>query len=174
MDTLLYLNTTYPDIVDVFRIGESWQGRTIYCVRLTSESQTQPKPKVLFVGYHHSAEPISAELPLYFVVQAATDYGTNKAVTRMIDLCEIYVVVALNPDGFHLFESADRLGQNDQDALCALPVRWHHTDIPDEVGRGQDDARRREQEGGAHRGRAGTYAGRPSCVSARGPNPLRR
>ncbi len=107
VDTLLYLNTTYPDIVDVFRIGESWQGRTIYCVRLTSESQTQPKPKVLFVGYHHSEEPISAELPLYFVVQAAIDYGTPDPVTRMIDLCEIYVVVALNPDGFHLFEMND-------------------------------------------------------------------
>jgi len=111
-DTLLLLNSSYSSIVDVFTVGQSWQGRTIYCVRLTDEKRTQPKPQVLFVGYHHSREPISAELPLYFVVQSATDYGVNETVTRMIDLCEIYVIVALNPDGFHLFEMNDYQRKN--------------------------------------------------------------
>jgi cytochrome c oxidase assembly factor CtaG len=57
VDTLIYLNTTYPSIVDVFPIGQSWQNQTIYCIRLTNENITYPKPKVFFVGYHHARKP---------------------------------------------------------------------------------------------------------------------
>jgi len=107
VNTLLYLNATYPNIVDVYSIGKSWQNRDIYVVRLTNEVNTHPKPKVFFVGYHHAREPISAELPLYFVVEAVMNYGTNATLTRMIDYSEIYVVVALNVDAFEVVEQND-------------------------------------------------------------------
>jgi parallel beta-helix repeat protein len=99
VDTLFYLNITYPNIVDVFSIGKSWLNQDIYCIRLTNESNTHPKPKVLFVGYHHAREPISVELALYFAVDAATSYGTNETITRMLNYSEIYIVPALNVDG---------------------------------------------------------------------------
>lgn len=99
-DTLAYLNETYPNAVDVFPIGQSWENRTIYCARLTNESNIHPKPELFFVGYHHAAEHISAELPLYFVVQATTGFGNHEIMTRMLNYAEIYVVVALNVDGF--------------------------------------------------------------------------
>lgn len=102
VNTLLYLNETYPNIVDVFSIGKSWQNRNIYCIRLTNEGITHPKPKVFFVGFHHAREPISAELPLYFAVKAATSYSVNATVTYMLDYSEIYIVVALNVDAFYV------------------------------------------------------------------------
>jgi parallel beta-helix repeat protein len=98
--TLIYLNETYPDIVDVFSIGKSWENKEIYCIKLTNESNTHPKPELFFVGYHHARELISAELPLYFAVDAATNFGTNQTLTRMLNYSEIYVVPALNVDGF--------------------------------------------------------------------------
>jgi len=104
---LLALNETYPNIVDVFSIGKSWWNRDIYCVRLTNETDQKSKSEVLFVGYHHARELISAELLLYFVVHAATNYGSNTTITELINTCEIYVVVALNVDGFDLFEAND-------------------------------------------------------------------
>lgn len=100
VNTLLYLNGTYPNNVDVFSIGKSWLNQDIYCIKLTNESSTNPKPKLLFVGYHHAREPISAELPLYFAVEAATNFGTNETITRMLNYSEIYIVPALNVDGF--------------------------------------------------------------------------
>ena len=100
VDLLLLLNQTYPKLVDVFSIGKSWQNRNIYCIRLTNESNTHPKPKLLFVGYHHARELISAELPLYFAVQAATKFGTNETITHMLNYSEIYIIPALNIDGF--------------------------------------------------------------------------
>lgn len=102
VSTLLYLNSTYPNIVDVFSIGKSWQNRDIYCIRLTNESRTNPKSKVFFVGYHHAREPITAELALYFAVEAATVFGSNATITHILNYCEIYIVVALNADGFDL------------------------------------------------------------------------
>ncbi len=109
---LLGLNDTYPEIVDVFSIGQSWQARDIYCVRLTNESDGTTKPEVLFVGYHHAQEQISAELPLYYVVDAATNYRSDMNVTNLLNTREIYVIVALNVDGLDLFESSDRQRKN--------------------------------------------------------------
>jgi hypothetical protein len=104
---LTALNATYPEVVDVFEIGESWQNRSIYCVRLTNESVAGPKPEVFFVGYHHAREPITAELALYFVVYAATNFGSNATIDGMLNQCEVYVVVALNVDGFNLYAAND-------------------------------------------------------------------
>lgn len=100
VDTILFLNATYSNIVDAFSIGKSWQNRDIYCVRLTNESNVVPKPKVLFVGYHHAREHISAELASYFTVEAATSYGANAAGTQLLNNSEIYIIPALNVDGF--------------------------------------------------------------------------
>jgi hypothetical protein len=107
VEILVSLNESYPTIVDVFSIGTSWWGREIYCVRLTNESNLDPKPEVFFVGYHHAREPISAELPLYFLVFAADNFGLNATVTYLLNNCEIYVLVALNVDGFDLFQAND-------------------------------------------------------------------
>jgi len=99
INTLFYLNNTYSGLVDLFSIGKSWQNRDIYCIRLTNETNTHPKPKVFFVGYHHARELISTELLLYFAVEAATNFGTNETISHMLNYSEIYIVPALNVDG---------------------------------------------------------------------------
>ncbi|UCB60215.1 MAG: hypothetical protein JSW72_08940 [Candidatus Bathyarchaeota archaeon] len=104
-DLLLDLNTSHPSLVEVFSIGESHWGKSIYCTRLTNENLTYEKPEVFFVGYHHARELISAELPLYFIVSAVENYDKNLVVNRMLDLVEIYVVVALNVDAFDVAPS---------------------------------------------------------------------
>lgn len=111
-DILLGLNATYPHLVDVFSIGKSWLNRDIYCIRLTNEVYRWPKSEVLFIGYHHAQERISAELPLYYVVDAATNYGLDENATNLLNTREIYVVVALNVDGLDFFESNDRQRKN--------------------------------------------------------------
>jgi hypothetical protein len=102
VNTLLYLNDCYPNIVDVFSIGKSWLGKDIYCIRLTNEASANAKPQVFFVGYHHAQERISAELPLYFTFEAASQYGVDASITYLLDHCEMYFVVALNVDGFEV------------------------------------------------------------------------
>jgi len=128
------LNSSYPSIIDLFSIGKSWWNRDIYCVRLTNESDLEPKPEILFVGYHHAQEQITAELALYFIVYAATNFGLNETMTELLNGCEIYVVVALNVDGFDLFEVND----------------WHRKNacLVDEDFDGSDDEDPPEDEDG--------------------------
>lgn len=109
---LLALNRTFPDIVDVFSIGKSFLGREIYCVRLTNENDTSVKPEVFFDGYHHAREQITSELTLFFVVYVATNYGSDITIADLLDNCDVYVVVALNVDGFDLFERNNRQRAN--------------------------------------------------------------
>jgi hypothetical protein len=104
VEILLRLNATFPTLVDVFSIGRSWENRTIYCARLTNENRSQAKPETLYVGFHHARERITAELPLYFVVYAVGNYAANATVRRLLDLSEIYVIVALNVDGIAAVE----------------------------------------------------------------------
>ncbi|MCW4052340.1 MAG: M14 family zinc carboxypeptidase [Candidatus Bathyarchaeota archaeon] len=104
MDTLQALNDTYPAIVDVFSIGKSWQDQNIFCTRLTNESSERSKPKILLVGYSHARERITAELLLHFVTYSVENYGINKTIAQVLDQTEIYVVVALNVDGFSTVE----------------------------------------------------------------------
>ena len=104
---LIQINQSYPSIASVFSIGKSWQNRDIYCIKLTNKTRQAIKPQVFFVGYHHAREAITAELTLYFVTYIVTNFGTNATVTRMLNSSEIYVVVALNVDGFSLFQSND-------------------------------------------------------------------
>lgn len=100
VNILLFLNITYANIVDVFSIGKSWENRDIYCIRLTNKNLTNPKPKVFLIGYHHARELISAELPLYFAVEASSEYGENETITQLLGNAEIFIVPALNVDGF--------------------------------------------------------------------------
>jgi len=120
------LNDTYPYVVDVFSIGKSWRNQDVFCVRLTNENNGKPKPEVLFVGYHHADERISAELPFYFVVYAATNFGLDKTMTSLLNECEIYVIAALNVDGFDLSEISDWQRKN------ARPIDEDYDGVDDE------------------------------------------
>lgn len=104
---LVLINQSYPSVARVFSIGESWQNRTIYCVELTNKTSRAIKQQVLFVGYHHAREQITAELALYFVAYMVTNAGANSTIRRMLNGLEIYVILALNVDGFALFQSND-------------------------------------------------------------------
>ncbi len=123
INALLDLNASYPNIVDTFLIGKSCENREIYCVRLTDENSKSPKPEVLFVGYHHGDERITAEIPFYFVIYTVTNYGSNATITNMLDSCEIYVVVAVNVDvldiiGIHHWQRKNtRPTDEDKDGL---------------------------------------------------------
>lgn len=110
------LNTSYPMISSVFSIGKSFQGRDIYCIRLTNESIVRAKPAVFFVGLHHAREMITTELALYFVDYAVTNFGVNPDVTRILNDTEVYVVPMLNVDG------SVAVRQNDWQRKNARPI----------------------------------------------------
>ena len=131
----------YPRIASLREIGETWHGRKILGLRITSGMRHEcRKPAFLFVGAHHANEPWSTEVVLDIIHQLATGYASNPEVRRWVDQYEIWCVPLVNPDGLHNFFHVTGRGRkngrdtNDNGLLDAsdgvdlnrnYPYRWH-------------------------------------------------
>ncbi len=76
-DLLLSLETNHSDIMTVESIGQTYQGRQIWSVKLSDEVDVEDdsEPGVLFMGAHHGNEKPSFEVVIYFINFVATNYG---------------------------------------------------------------------------------------------------
>jgi len=97
------LNTTYPEIIELFSIGKTYFGRDIYCVRITNESIALPKTEVVIVGQHHAHEQITVENALYFIDKVVFDFLSSSVLLQnLLNTKTIYVIPSLNIDGAEL------------------------------------------------------------------------
>ncbi len=90
----------YPEIVKVFSIGKSYQGRDIWMAKVSDNVDTdEDEPEVLIDALHHAREHMTTEQALAVLGWLTRDYGADEAVTRLVDHREIFIIFALNPDG---------------------------------------------------------------------------
>ncbi|HVP90431.1 MAG TPA: M14 family metallopeptidase [Terriglobales bacterium] len=95
----------YPDLVALYSVGRSFEGRDIWQVTITNKA-TGPdteKPAFYIEGNRHSGEVTAAESALYFAWYVLTHYGKEAAVTAVVDTKALYVRVKNNPDGSELY-----------------------------------------------------------------------
>jgi hypothetical protein len=98
-------------VAKVQSIGESVEGRQIWAIKISDNPNIdeEDEPDVLFVGLHHAREWISAEVPFYLATNLVQKYGTDSAITMLIDNSEIWIVPVLNPDGLEYSRTFDRM-----------------------------------------------------------------
>ena len=90
----------HPGIVDVSSIGKSYQGRGIWLAKVSDNVATdEAEPEVFFDGLHHAREHITVEQTLAILRWLSDEYGTNDAITKLVDTREVWIVFAVNPDG---------------------------------------------------------------------------
>lgn len=116
----------YPDLVDIYEVGRSLEGRPILQATLTNES-TGPatdKPAAFFEGNRHSGEVTSAESVLWLMQHLLENYGSDPEITQLLDTRAIYLRPKNNPDGSMLYlntaqsnRSTNRPTDNDGDGL---------------------------------------------------------
>ena len=95
------VETAHPDIVHVFSIGKSYQGRDIWAAKISDNVATdEAEPEVLFDALHHAREHLTVEQALYLLHLLADGYGTDTQITNLVDTREIWIIFAVNPDGF--------------------------------------------------------------------------
>jgi hypothetical protein len=91
----------HPDIVQVFSIGQSYQGREILAAKISDHVGTdEDEPEILFDALHHAREHLTVEQALYILHMLADGYGQWSSIRDLVDYREIYIVFAVNPDGF--------------------------------------------------------------------------
>jgi hypothetical protein len=93
--------THYPDIVQAFTIGKSYEGRDIWAAKISDNVATdEAEPEVLIDALHHAREHMTVEQALAVLRWLTQDYGSDETVTRLVDGREVFIIFAINPDGF--------------------------------------------------------------------------
>src|SRR6476646_8907319 len=95
------VEAAHPDIVHVFSIGKSYQGRDIWAAKISDNVGTdEAEPEVLFDALHHAREHLTVEQALYLFHLLADNYGKDAQITNIVNTREIWIIFAVNPDGF--------------------------------------------------------------------------
>jgi hypothetical protein len=92
-------NEMYPNLTNIFSIGDSVLRKNIYCIRITDEDIDTEKYCVLLDGCIHGNEWESCEALLYLAEYLLINFDTNFSIKEMLNKTEIYIVPILNPDG---------------------------------------------------------------------------
>lgn len=100
----------YPELVKLSSIGQSVEGRDLWCLTVNNP-KTGPdtaKPAMYVDGNIHGNEVQGAEVCLYLVWYLAENHGKLDAVTKLLDEKAFYVIPTVNPDGrAHWFDGAN-------------------------------------------------------------------
>lgn len=116
----------YPDLIDLYEMGRSFEGRPIMQITLTNKKSGKDtdKPAAFFEGNRHSGEITSAECVMWMIKYLLDNYGKDPDVTHLIDTKTIYMKPVNNPDGHNLYlntaqsnRSTVRPDDNDNDGL---------------------------------------------------------
>src|SRR5262245_1484854 len=87
-------------IFDLFSIGTSYEGRTIWAGKISDNvGIDEDEPEVLFTHHQHAREHLTVEMALYTLKILTDEYGVDSQITNLVDNREIWIVFDLNPDG---------------------------------------------------------------------------
>jgi hypothetical protein len=116
----------YPDLVDLYEEGKSFEGRPIMQITVTNKKtgRDTDKPAAFFEGGRHSGEVTGSECVMWLAQFLLSNYGRDPEVTHLLDTKTIYLKPVNNPDGHNLYlntaqsnRSTVRPFDNDNDGL---------------------------------------------------------
>jgi hypothetical protein len=101
-DAIDDLVAAYPAIASKEDIGSSYEGRTIWAVKISDNVETDEaaEPDVLFLGIQHAREAIGGASMIFFMQYLCEQYSQDSRIKDLVDNREIYIVVCMNPDGW--------------------------------------------------------------------------
>lgn len=130
VDVMYHWYTTwaeqYPEIVDVYEVGKSFEGRPILQMTITNKEtgKDTDKPAAYFEGGRHSGEITSSESILWLTQHILENYGTDPEITKLVNTKAIYLRPQNNPDGSNLYLRTEQRNRstvkphdNDRDGL---------------------------------------------------------
>ena len=93
------------------------EGRHIMAMRISDNVNIdEDEPASLIVSNHHAREVVTPVIALYAIEQLANGYGTNPAITKLVDENDIWIVPTWNPDGYeYVFTTANLWRKNRRD-----------------------------------------------------------
>lgn len=101
LEFLRHMEKQYPDLIDVIKIGTTFEGRDIILVKISQNVEfADEKPALLYTGSIHAREWIGNELALKFIEYIAENHNIDPELEQSLGVSTIYMVPCLNPDGY--------------------------------------------------------------------------
>ncbi|GCB60199.1 hypothetical protein scyTo_0014128 [Scyliorhinus torazame] len=96
-----------PTLISRFDIGRSYEGRHIYLLRVGKRTG-HVKPAIFLDCGIHAREWISPAFCQWFVKEAVRSYGSDSAMTNLLNKLDFLVVPVINVDGYVYSWTKDR------------------------------------------------------------------
>ena len=101
LDFLYAIEKQFPNLIDVIKIGTTFEGRDIVLVKISQNvEKADEKPAMLYTGSIHAREWIGNELALKFIEYVTENQHVDPQLEKSLEEATIYMVPCLNPDGF--------------------------------------------------------------------------
>ena len=83
----------HPSIVALSSLGLSYEGRTLWLVKISDNvGVDENEPEVLFTYHQHAREHLTVEMGLYTLKMLTDEYGVDPQITNLVDNREIWLV----------------------------------------------------------------------------------
>lgn len=104
------LASKFPSLASVFTLGNTYQGRPIKAITLSTKPNTG-KPTLWFDGGLHAREWITVPSVTYVADRLLSEYksGSGNNSTQLLDHFDVIVAPILNVDGFDYTWNGDRM-----------------------------------------------------------------
>ncbi len=99
---LWYMNelvTRYPTLASMVNVGTTYEGRTIWGVRITGNA-VATKPAAVYFGCEHAREWVACTVPAYLATHLVENYGVDPDTTDLVDHVEFFLIPVFNVDGY--------------------------------------------------------------------------
>lgn len=104
------LKETYPDLVEIEWLGQSYEGRDLKALHLSSQTGLNPTKKtIVMTAGVHAREWISVSTVLFTIYQLLSKYGSSKKETNFLNQLDFLIIPVFNPDGYEYTWTTDRL-----------------------------------------------------------------
>ncbi len=112
-DELTATAARHPKLAKLVTIGRTTQGKPILAVKVTKNARTTrdgARPSTAYVGAQHAREWITVEMNRRLLHHVLDNYGTDAAITNLLNRTELWFVPVANPDGYdYTFTEGNRL-----------------------------------------------------------------
>ncbi len=95
------LEAAHSEVVDLVQIGQSVQGRGLYCMEITDNPGIdEDEPEFKYTANHHGDETTGIEMTMRLAELLAGSYGSDPEITNIVDHMETWICPIYNPDGY--------------------------------------------------------------------------
>ncbi len=100
VDMMYQFQTDYPNLCQVFTIGQTAQNRELLMARISDNvGIDEGEPQFLYTSTMHGDETTGFVLMLRFIDYLLTNYGSDDRITGLVNNIDIYINPDANPDG---------------------------------------------------------------------------